>query len=229
LGLSHTKFGDSDFANDMVKRIRRMEENGHNNVKLNSTCLNLAIKALCNKNVSDGSMVAFDAHRYVMNLVTKYDNGEVTVLPSKVGFNTLLSCWVKTKHWKNVLKTEEVYKTMERLSRKGVDDVSPDEFTNSLMLRNYSGNTNKKVQRKALTFMDNVDFDQLDTFAFNCMLTLLARSTIQNKVEKAQKLLLHMEQRKLASVASYNNMVRHPFSFNYHTMYSKTHKFASQK
>ena len=98
---------------------------------------------------------------------------------------------------------------MERLSRKGANSVSPDMFTNSLMLRIYTSQINRsKVQKKALNFFNKFDFKDLDTYTCNCMLTLLARSTNANNVEKARQLLLDMEERRLANVTSYNTMVR---------------------
>lgn len=219
-GLAHPRYGNAELADDMIRRIIGLEESGHPNVSMTPRCLNLSIKAYCqNRKVTNGEMVAFGAHRYVMSFVNKFNNGSISILPSKLGFNTLLNCWAETKHWKSYLKALEIYDTMQRLSQNasvqelGTDvyvDVAPDAYTASLLLRIFTKQiSNPKVQRKAYTFINALDWNHLDTHACNSMLTLLAKSKPNHpiRLQMARKLLLDMQQRGLADTTSYNTMV----------------------
>jgi hypothetical protein len=207
-GLSDPKYGDKELAHELLQRMFKLAKSGHNRVEPRSLCLNLVLKAQrSDLDVSTDRIVAFDVHRYLMDLVQSYDNGSIKVLPSQVGFNTVLTSWAGARHWKAYRKAEEIYSTMERLSASGAKNVSPDQFTNALMLRIYANSGKKKTAKRAIKFFNKLNNEDLDTFTYNCMLIMLSRSDIDGKVENARSILKVMEKRGLANIASYNTVV----------------------
>jgi len=195
-GLSDKLYGERDLADGMLGRMFRLQKSGHDEVKPNQTCLNLVLKAQCsNRNRPRGEMAAFDAQRYILQFVDQYEKGEIEVLPTRVGFNTVLTCWGETSHWKGVQKAEELYRIMQRLSSKGVENVSPDQVTNSLMLSIYSKAEKKNAKNKAVKFFNEINNNDLDTTTCNCMLT------------RAHHLLEEMEKQRMTDIISYNTVL----------------------
>jgi hypothetical protein len=96
---------------------------------------------------------------------------------------------------------------MERLSESGANNVSPDRFTNAIMLRIYSNSGSKKSTKRAIKFFNSIKDEEFDTFTYNCMLILLSRSELKDKVIRARKILNEMEGKGLTDIASYNTVV----------------------
>lgn len=208
-GLSHQEHGNSKLAYKTIKKMQHLENSKHGKVRVNSDCLNLLLRSICNeKKLAKGEMATFNAHNYLIDCVASHDVAETSALPSKIGFNTVLNSWAQSGHWKGVSKAEEIYTIMERLSNEGHKNADPDPITVSIMLRIYTQKiSSKKMQKKALDFFYRQEIDDLDTFACNSFLTLLARSKVEDRVTKARALLKRMEEKGLANVVSYNTMV----------------------
>jgi hypothetical protein len=209
-GLSDDQDSDGALADEVLKKMFVLHRNGHKLVTPNSKCVDLAIKAQLSGDSSTAHCkIIFDAHRYLMSIVSMYEKGESKVLPTRVGFNTVLARWEKTRHLKSVVKAEEIYTAMNRLSMNGAVDVSPNSFTNNAMMRVFARDRKIKSTFKALNFFKSIRDEQLDALTYICILRILAGSRINNKVEIASDILLDMERRKLTDVASYNAVVSH--------------------
>lgn len=177
-------------------------------LQIRPLCLNLVLKAQCsNRNLPRGQMVAFDAHRYLMDLVVLYEKGDISVLPTQMGFNTVLNSWARSRHWESYRKGEEICSTMERLSKSGSTNLSRDQFTNAIMLRIYANIRSKKTTNRAINFFNKINDEDLDTYTYNCMLIVLSRCKLNDKAVRARKILNDMKERGLTNIASYNTVV----------------------
>lgn len=204
-GLAHAQYGDGILADTVLKKMFDLHKNGHRLVQPNAMCMNLVIKSQLSENKSSArAMVAFDAHRCIMKFVSMYDEGKSKILPSREGFHTVIASWSDTPHWKSILKAEEIYATMLRLSNTGAVDVCPDSFTNLLMLRLFSNDPRNKSTVKAIKFFKRIKVEHLDAKVYNCMLRILEKSQIKEKVEISADLLHDMECKKIADLGSYN-------------------------
>jgi len=199
-GLSNPRHGDRKKALEIVEKMIK-----HEKVNLTSKCLDLLLVAHCSEqDRRKGEMAAFDATRCFLQLVQRFEKGEIDVLPSREGINAIIICWADTKHWNKVKHSIELYNLMQSLSSKGVEYISPDAQTISLIFKAFSKHNHNNALKKAKKFRESVDEKLLDTVAYNTYLHVVGKSRDGNKANTARQILDEMEEKGLTDTISYN-------------------------
>ena len=210
-GLSHNTNGDRDMAKELVEELIALSKTNES-VSLSSICLNLALKAECQEaNRNQREMPAFGAHNLLYKYVNMHKHGEIDLLPSKIGFNTVISSWAQTPHNEAIHKAEEIVKTMNHLSRrKDLQYVKPDLYTYSNMLRVYANSRNRMAPQKAEKLVQKLENDKirLDTYVYNGVLNVCARTIDPNKAVHARNWLDKMIKLKKIDKLSYNLVLK---------------------
>lgn len=199
-GLSNRKHGNRKKALEIVEKMIK-----HEKVNLTSRSLNLLLIAHCSeKDRKKGEMAAFDATQCFLKLVKRFEKREIDILPDREGIHAILNCWADTKHRNKVKHSLELYNLMQSLNSKGLEYISPNAQTISLIFKAFSKYHNANALKNAKKFRESVDEKLLDTIANNTYLLVVGRSRDENKAFTARQIVDEMEQKGLADKISYN-------------------------
>jgi len=195
---------DSKFSKYVLNRMISIYKEGNELVKPTAKCYNLTLKAICS-NDSWQEKSVIEAHETLLNMVKRYK--EDNALPDRVGFNTVITSWVKSRDIEAVGKIEELFVLMKELDRERVKDVSPDKYTLSLLLAMYSRSSKLRSAKKAQNIIDETNSDSLDCVTYNSLISVWGKSRELDKVERVLKILDIMIEKNIADIISYNTAI----------------------
>lgn len=206
-GFSHPIYGDRMASNKLLTQILNLRKRGFQNSVSEPTprMLNLVLKAFCaNRKGEQKHTTSLDAHRFLMQLVKKYEKNDLAVLPDRVGINNVIHCWSGTRHKKAVENAEYLFRLMKRLS---IDhpQLSPDKFTYTSLLSVFSRNNfHANVAPRAQKWFDSFDSNNVDQVTYNALLSVWSKSDKAEKVQHSRKILDSMNIDGICGVDSYN-------------------------
>lgn len=209
-GLSHPIHGDRTAANKLLTQILNLRKRGFHDSVSDPTprMLNLVLKAFCsNKKGEQKHVTALEAHRFLKQLIKKYEQNDLAVLPDRVGFNNVIHCWSGTRHQKAVENAEYLFRLMKRLS---IDhpQLSPDKFTYTSLLSVFSRNNfQANIAPRAQKWFDSFDRTNVDQVTYNALLTVWSKSSKDEKVNISREILDAMNLEAICGVDSYNIVI----------------------
>ena len=210
-GLSHNTNGDREMAKGLVEELIALSKSKEE-LSLSNTCLNLALKAECQKaNRNEKEMPAFGAHKLLYKYIHMHKLGKIDLLPDAMGFNTVISSWAQTPHNQAIHKAEEIFRTMIHLSRrKDLHYVKPDVYTYSNMLRVYANSRHPMAPQKAEMLVQKLEKDKSrsDSYVYNGVLNVWARNINPNKAVHARNWLDKMIKLQKTDKFSYNIVLK---------------------
>jgi predicted GNAT family N-acyltransferase len=209
-GFSHPIHGDRLASNKLLTQILNLRKRGFQDSVSEPTprMLNLILKAYCsNKKGEQKYVTSLGAHRFLKQLINKYEKKDLSVLPDRVGINNVIHCWSGTRHNQAVENAEYLFRLMKRLS---IDhpQLSPDKFTYTSLLSVFSRNNYlANIAPRAQKWFDSFDRIDVDQATYNALLTVWSKSSKAEKVKRSREILDSMKKGRISGVDSYNIVI----------------------
>lgn len=209
-GYAHPVYGDKLAASRFLNQLINLRKKGFQDIveTPSSRMLNLTLKAFClQKKTDEKEKPSFQAHRFLMQLLKRYERKELDSLPDNVGFNSVIQCWSLTKHYQSIDKAEELLNLMRQLSADH-PEISPDKYTYTNLLSVFSrNNSNRRVASRAQQIFDTFDPAHIDQVTYNALLTVWSRSKDSDNAIKSREILDRMQAEGFSGIDGYNIVI----------------------
>jgi hypothetical protein len=209
-GFSHPIYGDRIASNKLLTQILNLRKRGFQDCVSEPTprMLNLVLKAYCtNKKGEQKYVTSLGAHKFLKQLINKYEKKDLSVLPDRVGINNVIHCWSGTRHNQAVENAEYLFRLMKRLSINH-PQLSPDKFTYTSLLSVFSRNNYlANIAPRAQKWFDSFDRIDVDQTTYNALLTVWSKSSKAEKVKRSREILDSMKMERISGVDSYNIVI----------------------
>jgi hypothetical protein len=196
---SHSKRKD---ALDMLDAILKKMEQGYEetldvNLRPNTVSYVTAIDAYVK---NDEFNAARRAQATVERLLKLHAKGLGHVRPTRIVLNTLIHAWSKSKEKNAAKKAERIFQQMEAQYRGGDELVRPDEVSLCAVLNAWANVAQYGGAERAQQIFEHMQSLSLEERGFhlsimmpNIVIKAIARSGDPRAVEKAEKILLKLE------------------------------------
>jgi hypothetical protein len=182
----------------LIKMEIAYEETLEANVRPNTVSYVTAIDAFVRKNERDAALRAQSTVDRMMRL---YEKGLGHVRPTLIVFNTLVHAWGCSKHRDAAKKAEGVFKWMEAKYQAGDDQIRPDDVSLCAVLNAWANQASMDGADRTQQIWKHMESLSLEERGFpltitapNIVIKSIARSRDPNAVQKAESILLRLEE-----------------------------------
>jgi hypothetical protein len=175
---------------------RMRELNQQDKVSLTSASCNIFLKAL--------SSSADDCHDTLLEMIKDFKNGALSVLPDRVGFNTVIQALSSVHNTESLKKAEKLLTLMIALNEEDPKrKLGPDTFTASALLSVIVSANRSDAGSTADDLMARLNI-MPDDYVYNRHLSAWAKCSSKQKLERVLDILHDCVLVDKASIVSYN-------------------------
>jgi hypothetical protein len=186
----------------LTRMEKEYEETQESDIRPNAITYCTAIDAFVRRNEDDAAQ---RAQAIVDRMMRLYGKGLGHVRPTKVVFNVLINAWARSSDTDSAKKAEQIFKWMEARHQEGDEFVKPDEVSLCAVLNAWANNPRSGGAERAQQILEYVESKSPEERGFeysiichNIVIKAIARSTDPQAVEKAEQILLRLEEDHLS-------------------------------
>jgi pentatricopeptide repeat protein len=184
---------------DILTRMEKeYEETQESSVRPNHITYVTAMDAFVRRNERDAAQ---RAQAIVDRMMRLYGKGIGHVRPTTVVFNVLINAWSRSSEKDAAKKAEQIFKWMEVRHRLGDSFVKPDEVSLCAVLNAWANNPRNGGAERAQQILEHVESKtpkergfEYSIICHNIVIKAIARSADPQAVEKAEQILLRLEE-----------------------------------
>lgn len=188
----------ADYAKIIFSRMREL--NDQKKVSVTVTACNIFLKAL--------SASPSECHDALIQMINDYKDGNLPVVPDRVGFNTVIKAWSSSKSENAFVKASDLLDMMILLNGEGVgENMGPDKFTVcallSVIVNNYRSEAGVKADELMIRISKIPDL-HLDAYVYNRHISAWVKSSSKLKLQRVLEILRESQSTGKSDLVSYN-------------------------